>query len=179
MRRLDFLAGLGSYAFPALLVGVPLYAYAKGVPVYETFVKGAEEGFRIALSTLPYLVAIFAAISCFRGSGALAFLSRGLASALKPAGVPAEVVPLMAIRPISGSGALALTGDLLRTYGPDSPVGLLASILQGATDTTFYIVTLYFGSVGVRKTRRALLACLVGDACGFAVGVILWRAMVR
>jgi spore maturation protein B len=172
------LAHLGSYVFPALLLGVPAYAYAKRVPVYETFVKGAEEGFKIILSTLPYLVAIFAAISCFRGSGALDYLSRGLASVLKPLGVPADVLPLIAIRPISGSGALALTGDLLRAYGPDSPVGILASILQGATDTTFYVVTLYFGSVGVRKTRRVLLSCLIGDACGFAAGFLVWRMLM-
>lgn len=176
---MGLLASLGSHLFPALLLGVPLYAYVRRVPVYETFVKGAEEGFKIALATLPYLVAIFAAVSCFRGSGALDSLSRVLAFALRPLGVPADIVPLIAIRPISGSGALALTGDLLRTYGPDSSMGLLASILQGATDTTFYVVTLYFGSVGVRRTRRALLSCLIGDACGFAVGLLVWKILVR
>jgi spore maturation protein B len=177
--RLNLLARLGSYAFPALLLGVPIYAYVKGVPVYETFVKGAGEGFRIALSTLPYLVAVFVGISCFRGSGALDALSRRLGFILTPLGVPADLVPLVAIRPISGSGALALTGDLLRTYGPDSPTGLLASILQGATDTTFYVVTLYFGSVGIRKTGRALLSSLAGDACGFIAGFMAWKALVR
>lgn len=173
------LGGLGSYLFPVILLGVPLYASLKGVSVYEVFVKGAEEGFRIALGTLPYLVAIFTAISCFRGSGALDYMARGFTVILKPLGVPADLVPLILIRPISGSGALALTGDLLRTYGPDSRTGLLASILQGATDTTFYVVTLYFGSVGVRRTRRALLSCLVGDACGFIVGFLIWKTLVK
>lgn len=157
---------------------MPLYAYAKGVPVYQTFVKGAEEGFKIVLSTLPYLVAIFVGISCFRGSGALDYLSRGLAFLLRPLGLPADMIPLIVIRPISGSGALALTGDLLRTYGPDSAMGLLASIVQGATDTTFYVVTLYFGSVSVHRTRRALLSCLVGDACGFVAAILVWRLML-
>lgn len=174
----SFLAGIGSYVFPALLFGVPLYAYSKGVAVYETFVRGAEEGLKIVLGTLPYLVAIFVAVSCFRGSGALDFTSRCLAVILKPLDLPADIIPLVTVRTISGSGALAITGDILRTYGPDSPVGLLASVLQGATDTTFYVVTLYFGSVGVRRTRRALVSCLIGDACGFVVAFLVWRLML-
>lgn len=175
---LDILARLGAYALPALLLGVPAYAMAKGVPVYETFVKGAEEGLKIAVRTLPYLVAVFAAIACFRASGALHFLSRLLGLALEPLGVPADVVPLMVVRPISGSGALALTGEILRAHGPDSPVGLLASILQGATDTTFYVVTLYFGYVGIGRSRRVLLSCLMGDACGFVAGFLVWRLLL-
>jgi spore maturation protein B len=175
---LVILSALGTYAFPVILVGVPLYAASKGVRVYETFVKGAEEGLKIAVGTLPYLVAVFAAISCFRGSGALEFFASLLGNVLKPLGVPADMVPLLLIRPVSGSGALALTGDLLQTYGPDSPMGILASILQGATDTTFYVVTLYFGSVGVKRTRHVLASCLIGDACGFLAGFLVWRLIV-
>lgn len=173
------LSAIGTYAFPAILFGVPLYAAFKGVKVYETFVRGAEEGFKIAVSTLPYLVAIFAAISCFRGSGGLDILSSALGAVLRPLGIPADVVPLLLIRPISGSGALALTGDLLRQYGADTPIGVLVSILQGATDTTFYVVTLYFGSVGIRKTRHTLLSCLIGDACGFVTGFLIWKMYFR
>lgn len=172
------MAAVGTYVFPALLLGVPVYAYLKGIPVYETFVGGAEEGLKVVVSALPYMVAIFVGISCFRGGGALDYLSRGLAFILRPLGVPADIIPLIAVRPISGSGALAVTGDLLRTYGPDSPMGLLASILQGATDTTFYVVTLYFGSIGVRRTRRALMSCLIGDACGFLVGFLMWKMLL-
>ncbi|QUL99540.1 MAG: spore maturation protein [Candidatus Fermentithermobacillus carboniphilus] len=173
-----FLAKIGVYAFPVVLLVVPMYAWFKGVRVYETFVKGAEEGFQIVLSILPYLVAIFVAISCLRGSGGLDLLSRALGVVLKPLGIPPDILPLLITRPISGSGALAVTGDLLKTYGPDSPMGLLASILQGATDTTFYVVTLYFGSVGVRKTRHALAACLIGDFFGFLTGFLIWRRLV-
>jgi spore maturation protein B len=172
------LSALGTYAFPVILLGVPLYAAMRGVKVYETFVKGAQEGFKIALDTLPYLVAVFAAISCFRGSGALELLALALGSVLEPLGVPVDVVPLLLIRPVSGSGALALTGDLLSRYGPDSPMGTLASILQGATDTTFYVVTLYFGSVKVKKTGHVLTSCLLGDACGFLAGFLVWRLML-
>ncbi|HHY12678.1 MAG TPA: spore maturation protein [Firmicutes bacterium] len=173
-----FLANLGVYAFPVILIGVPLYAWAKGVRVYETFVKGAEEGLRVVTGTLPYLVAIFVGISCFRGSGALELVSRYLSRFLKPLGIPAEVLPLIITRPISGSGSLAITGDILRIHGPDTSTGLLASILQGATDTTFYVVTLYFGSVGIRKSKHALPACLIGDLIGFVTGFTIWRLMV-
>ena len=173
------LAAVGTYVFPALLLTVPVYAFLKRVPVYETFVEGAEEGLKMVVSVLPYIVAIFVGISCLRGGGALDYLSRALAFILRPLGVPADIIPLIAVRPISGSGALAVTGELLRTYGPDSSMGVLVSILQGATDTTFYVVTLYFGSVRITKTRRVLLSCLIGDACGFLAGFAIWKALIR
>ncbi len=177
-KQVLFLANLGVYAFPIILIGVPLYAWAKGVRVYETFVSGAEEGLKVILGTLPYLVAIFVGISCFRGSGALDLVSKYLSKLLSPLGIPTDVLPLIITRPISGSGALAVTGDILRTHGPDTSIGLLASIFQGATDTTFYVVTLYFGSVGIRKSKHALAACLVGDLFGFLTGFIIWKSMV-
>ncbi len=173
-----FLANLGLYVFPAILVGVPLYAWIKGIRVYETFVQGAEEGLKAVTGTLPYLVAIFIGISCFRGSGALEIISKFLSWFLKPLGIPADIFPLVITRPISGSGALAVTSDILRIHGPDTSMGLLASILQGATDTTFYVVTLYFGSVGIQKTKHALPACLIGDLFGFITGFIVWKLMV-
>lgn len=174
---MGILSLIGGYTFPVLLLGVPLYAALRGIPAYDTFVLGAEEGIRLAVRTLPYLIAIFAAIGCLRGSGALDWFSKIAGKVLGGLGIPAEVVPLILIRPISGSGALALTADLLETHGPDSPLGLLASILQGATDTTFYVATLYFGSVGVKRTRNVVLSCLVGDACGFITGFLLWRLL--
>lgn len=173
-----FLAKIGSYVFPVLLVGIPLYAFLKGVPVYETFIKGAEEGLKTAIGILPYLVTIFVGIACFRSSGALNIVSSFLKPVLTPLGIPPDVIPLIIVRPISGSGALAVTGDILRTYGPDSSIGILASILQGSTDTTFYVVTLYFGSVGIKKTRHALISCLIGDFFGFLAGYLIWAAMV-
>ncbi len=176
---MSVLAAIGTYVLPALLLVVPVLAYLKGVPVYETFVEGAEDGLKMVVSVLPYIVAIFIGISCLRGGGALDYLSRALAFVLKPLGVPADIIPLIAVRPISGSGALAVTGELLRTFGPDSSMGVLASIIQGATDTTFYVVTLYFGSVKITRTRRVLISCLVGDACGFLAGFAIWKALTR
>jgi spore maturation protein B len=179
MNFLTFLAKVGVYSFPVILMGVPLYAHLRGVPVYDAFIKGAEEGLKVAIGTLPYLVAIYVGISCLRGSGALELVSRAFGFLLRPLGLPVDVIPLIVIRPISGSGALALTGDILRTYGPDSNMGLLASILQGATDTSFFVVTVYFGAAGIRKTRHALAACLFGDLCGFIAAILVWRALVR
>lgn len=175
---MSFLANIGTYVFPFILIGVPLYAWLKGVPIYETFVKGAEEGLQVVINTLPYLVAIFVGISCFRGSGALQLVSGYLGKLLKPLGIPPEVLPIIVTRPISGSGALGVTGEILKVHGPDTALGLLASIMQGATDTSFYVVTVYFGSVGIRKTRHALPACLIGDFFGFATGFIIWKLMV-
>ncbi|MGI6620117.1 MAG: spore maturation protein [Bacillota bacterium] len=173
-----FLANLGMYVFPVILIGVPLFAWVKGVPVYETFVRGAEEGLKVVTGTLPYLVAIFVGISCFRGSGALQLVSGCLGRLLRPLGIPTEVLPIIVTRPISGSGSLGVTGEILQVHGPDTSLGLLASILQGATDTSFYVVTIYFGAVGIRQTRHALPACLIGDLFGFLTGFIIWRLMV-
>ncbi len=170
---------VGVYVFPVLIVAIPVYGWIKGVKVYEAFIRGAEEGLGMVFVTLPYLVAIFVALSCFRFSGAMSLLSRCLQAILTPLGVPSDVVPLMVTRPISGSGALAITAEIMKARGPDSPVGILASILQGSTDTTFYVTTLYLGSVGIKRSRHVLAACLTGDIAGFIAGYLVWRLMFR
>jgi len=168
---MDALASLSRWAFPIMLVGIPLYGLVKGVKVYEAFVEGATDGFWLALKILPYLVGIFVAFSVFRASSALDMLVSGFSFFTDPLGIPAEVVPLMFIRPISGSGALGVTAELMRKWGPDSFTGFLASTLQGSTDTTFYIITLYFGSVGIKRTRHALPVALLGDLAAFLAAV--------
>lgn len=163
---------------PALLVLIPLYGAWKGVPVYDAFVEGAAQGLEVSLRILPYLVAIMVALAALRTSGLLEAVQDLLGPLLDRWGVPADVLPLVLIRPLSGSGALAVTTDLLRRHGPDSPAGLLASVLQGSTDTTFYVLSLYLGSVGVRHPRYALGVCLFGDAIAFLAGVLLWRMLL-
>lgn len=170
---------LGVYVFPVLIVSIPVYGWIRGVKVYEAFIRGAEEGLKTVFVTLPYLVAIFVALSCFRSSGAMYLVSRCLEGILGALGFPADVVPLLVTRPISGSGALAITAEIMKTRGPDSPVGILASILQGSTDTTFYVTTLYLGSVGIKRGRHVLVACLAGDVAGFVAGYLVWRLMFR
>lgn len=166
------LQAVSSWAIPVLLALFLVHGWARGVRVYESFVAGAEEGFWMTVKLLPYLAAIFLALGVFRESGAMAQVTAALSPVLGPLGIPAEIVPLMLVRPLSGSGALGITAELINTHGPDSYIGRLASVMQGSTDTTFFILTCYFGSVGVRRGRHAAAAGLIGDAAGFAAA--LW-----
>lgn len=163
---------LSRWAVPLLLAAIPLYGYLRGVRVFEAFVEGAEEAFQLVVKIIPYVVAMFVALGIFRESGAMDLLIGTLRPVLDPLGVPGQVIPLMIIRPLSGGGALGVTAELIRTHGPDSYVGRLASTMQGSTDTTFFILTFYFGAVGIKRIRHALAAGLIGDLAGF-VGSIL------
>ena len=166
---------VSSWAIPVLITAILLHGHFKGVKLYESFVEGAGEGFWVAVKIIPYLVGIFVALGIFRESGAMDLVIGAIRPALNALGVPGEVVPLMIIRPLSGGGALGVTAELIRIHGPDSFVGRLASTMQGSTDTTFYILSLYFGSVGVKKIRHALAAGLIGDAAGFVASVAVTR----
>lgn len=160
--------------FIPILIGLILvYGTYKRVPTYETFVDGAKEGFSMAISIIPYLVGMLVAIGVFRASGALDFLISIIQPVLQTIGVPAEIVPLALIRPISGTGALGMMSDLIATYGPDSFIGRLASTMQGSTDTTFYIITVYFGAVGIKKIGDALKVGLLADLVGITASIIV------
>jgi spore maturation protein B len=150
-----------------MLALIPLWGYIKKVKVYDTFIEGAEEGLQVAVKIIPYLVAMMVALSVFRASGAMELLAKAVDPLTRRLGFPSEVLPLMIVRPLSGAGALAVTADLLKTHHPDSYIGRLASIMQGSTDTTFYVLTVYFGSVGIRKARYAAAVGLLADAVGF------------
>ncbi len=161
------------WAIPFLIGFIPLYGWIKGVKVYEVFVEGAEEGFRMAVRMIPFLVGILVALNIFESSGAMDALIRVLSGPLSALGVPAPVVPLLLVRPLSGGAALGITTGLLHHYGADSFVGRLASTVQGSTDTTFYVVTLYYGSVAIKKIRYSLTVALIGDAAGFIAAVFI------
>ncbi|MCL6571204.1 MAG: spore maturation protein [Bacillus sp. (in: Bacteria)] len=163
-----------SLTFIPLLIGfILLYGTFKQVPTYESFVEGGKEGIKIAVSIIPFLVGMLVAISIFRASGALEALMNWIRPLMKSLGVPAEIVPLLIIRPISGNAALGMTSDLIAVYGPDSFIGRLASILQGSTDTTFYVLTVYFGAVGIKKMGDALKVGLLADVVGIIVAIIV------
>ncbi|MEH7416028.1 spore maturation protein [Neobacillus drentensis] len=163
-----------SLTFIPLLIGfILLYGTYKRVPTYESFVEGGKEGIKIAVSIIPFLVGMLVAISIFRASGALEALMDWLRPLMKSMGVPAEIVPLLIIRPISGTAALGMTSDLIAVYGPDSFIGRLASVLQGSTDTTFYVLTVYFGAVGIRKMGDALKVGLLADVVGIIVSILV------
>ncbi len=165
----------GSYLIPIMIFFIPVYAWWKGVPVYETFVEGAGEGLKTAVKILPFLTAMLVALHIFRAGGVLDGLAQLLNPLLEPLGIPGEVTPLALMRPLSGSGALGVTADLLHAYGPDSPIGLLASVMQGSTDTTFYVLTVYFGAVGLKQHRHALAAGLTADLAAFIAAALLCR----
>lgn len=158
---------LSVWAIPTILFLIPVIGYFRRVKVYEAFVDGATEGFHTAIRIMPFLVAMMVAINVFRASGALDVCVQSLAPILKLLGVPPEVVSLAIMRPLSGTGSLGLTTELLNTHGPDSMIGRIASTILGSTDTTFYILTVYFGAVGITKPRYSIGVGLLGDMIGF------------
>jgi len=159
----------GHWLIPLLIAGLLLAGLRSGVRVYESMVAGAREGLDIVVRIVPYLVVILVAVAMFRASGALGFLIGLLDPLTSAVGFPAEALPMALLRPLSGSGAFGVMAEILAAEGPDSFVGMLASTLQGSTETTFYVLTVYCGAAGVREVRHALPACLIGDLAG-AVG---------
>ena len=155
-----------AWVFPLLVTGLLLIGVSGRVRVYESAIAGAREGLDVAVRIVPYLVMILVAVGMFRASGALDLLIAALDPLTSRIGIPAEVLPMALMRPLSGQGALGVMADTLTTYGPDSFVGLLTSTLMGSTETTFYVLTLYCGAAGVRDVRFALIACLTGDLAG-------------
>lgn len=170
---MGIVSGISLWFIPILIGFILLYGTYKQVPTYESFVEGGKEGINIAVSIIPFLVGMLVAISVFRASGALDFLMSFIRPVLEAIGVPAEIAPLAIIRPISGTAALGLTSDLMATYGPDSFIGRLAATIQGSTDTTFYILTVYFGAVGIKKMGDALKVGLLADLVGITAAIIV------
>jgi spore maturation protein B len=166
---------VSAWAVPVLLAGIPIVALARRVKVYPAFVEGAKEGFLTAVRIIPPLVAIFVALGMLRASGAMDALTRALAPAIAAVGVPASVVPMLLVRPLSGGGALGVVGDVLRSDGPDSYAGRLVSVMAGSTETTFYVLAVYMGAVGITRYRQALPAGLLADLAGMAAAVAVVR----
>jgi spore maturation protein B len=162
---------ISAWAIPVIIVFIPLYAAFKKIPVYETFTEGAKEGFDTAIRIIPSLVGMMVAISVFRASGAMDLIIGLFQPLLNRFGVPGEVLPLGILRPITGAGSLAYTTELIKQFGPDSMIGRIASTIQGSTDTTLYVLTVYFGAVGIRNSRYALKVGLLSDAVGFIAAI--------
>lgn len=169
---------VSTWAIPVLLAGIPLLALARRVKVYPAFVEGAKDGFQTAVRILPPLVAIFVALAMLRASGAMESLTHALAPLTTAVGIPASVVPMLFVRPLSGGGALGVVGDVLRSEGPDSYAGRLVSVMAGSTETTFYVLAVYMGAAGVTRYRQALAAGLLADAAGMAAAVIAVRLLL-
>lgn len=148
---------------PLILVFVGIYAWAKKIDIFSALLRGAAEGLQTALKILPPIVLILSAISLFRASGALEFLLGLLAPLTTLLGIPSECAPLCLIRPLSGSAALAVGTDIIKTYGADSLIGRTAAVMLGASETTFYVTAVYFGALKLKKTRYAIPAALFSD----------------
>jgi spore maturation protein SpmB len=164
-------------AIPVLLTFFPLYAALRGVAVYEEFVEGAKEGFQVALRIIPFLVAMLVAIGFLRGAGAIEGFTQLLRGPMEAVGFPPELLPISLIRPLSGSASLAAFTDIVKTHGPDSLLARTAGTLFGSTETTFYVIAVYFGSVAVRRARHAVWAGLAADAAGVIAAVVVCRVL--
>lgn len=152
---------------PILLAGIALYAMAHRVDVYSALVQGAGEGLGTLARIVPALIALLTAVHMLRASGALEMVAQVLAPILERVGIPAETVALLLVRPVSGSAALGVGAELIEAYGPDSYIGRVAAVMLGSTETTFYTIAVYFGAVGITKTRYAVPAALCADLAGF------------
>jgi spore maturation protein B len=159
----EVVAAISLWAIPVLLVVIPLVGVIRKVKVYDVFVDGAKEGFDVAVKIIPFLVGMLVAIGMFRGSGAMDLLTNALRPLLASVNFPPEVFPLAVLRTLTGSGSLAITTDLVKTFGPDSFLGRTAATMYGSSETTFYVLAVYFGAVQVKRTRHAVPAALIGD----------------
>ena len=170
------LDALSLWAMPVLLVAIPLVGILRNVKVYDVFIEGAREGFDVAVKIIPFLVGILVAIGMFRGSGAMDLVTAGLRPLVAPVGFPPELVPLAILRSLTGSGSLAFATDLIKAHGADSAIARMAATMYGSSETTFYVLAVYFGAIGVRRTRHAVPAALIADlvAAIAAVAVCAW-----
>ena len=166
---------LSSLLVPVMLAGTALFAMGRKVDVYSALTHGAETGLTVMLRIIPALVGLLTAVYMFRASGAMELFGQAFAPVLELLGIPTETAPLLLIRPVSGSGALAVGTELMQQYGPDSYIGRVAAVMLGSTETTFYTIAVYFGSAGIIKTRYAIPAALAADLTGFAAAALTVR----
>lgn len=167
---------LSALIIPLIILFIISHGLVKGVAVYEEFVEGAKQGFGIAVNIIPYLVAMLFAISIFRASGAMDIILQLLQPLADAAGFPADVISMGLIRPLTGSGSVGVLAELMQTHGEDSMVVKMAAVMFGSTETTLYVLAVYFGAINIRRTEYALQAGLAADFAGFiaAVSVTYW-----
>jgi spore maturation protein SpmA len=164
---------LSYWMLPALVAIFVLYGWVRRVPVYESLVEGAKEGFQVALRIIPFLVAILVVIGMFRASGGLDVIVGVIAPITALVGMPGEALPMALLRPLSGSGALGVASEAMTVHGPDSLIGYMVSTYQGSTETTFYTLAVYFGAIGVKVTRHTVPACLLADVTGILAATFI------
>jgi len=156
---------------PVLILVIPFYGLVKSINIYEVFIDGAKEGLSVILKIFPALLAMLVAIGVFRASGSLDLIEKLLKPIINIIGFPQELVPLALIRPLSGSGSLGIATELINSHGSDSMIGKMASVMYGSTETTFYVLAVYYGSVGIKKMRHSILAGIIADIAAILASV--------
>ncbi len=171
----EVLSTISIWILPIIISIILIYGTYKKTPLYEDFCDGAKEGFWIAIKILPYLVAIMVAVSVFRASGALEFIYNSLKTPLDFLKIPADTLALMITRSLSGSATLGLFSEIVSTHGADSYAAKLSAIITGSSETTFYVIAVYFGSIGIKKFRHAILTGIMADIIGVICAIIVSR----
>ncbi len=166
------------FAMPAFIAVFVIFGLIKRIGVYDCFIDGAKDGANCMLGILPALVGLMVSINMFRESGALQIIASALTPALKLVGLPAEVLPLALLRPVSGSASLAIVTDIFAILGPDSVAGKIASVMMGSTETTFYTIAVYFGAVKIKNTRHTTASALSADLCGIIMSAVIARMLI-
>ena len=169
---------ISTIAVPVVIIIIVIYGIADKKKVYDIFVEGATEGMSIVIKIFPTLLGIFLAVGVLRSSGLLEIITRAVSIFTNRVGFPSEVMPLALLRPISGSASLAVATDIMKTYGVDSKIGLITSTIMGPTETTFYTLAIYTGSIGVKKIRFVLVAALIADFVGMLTSAIVWNIIL-
>ncbi|HHY47576.1 MAG TPA: spore maturation protein [Firmicutes bacterium] len=169
---------LSSITIPSIIVGICIFGYLRGVKIYDAFIEGAREGLMAAVRILPFLIAMFLGIGVFRASGAMDLLARLLSPVASLIRLPPELLPLALVRPLSASGSLEVLTDIIKTHGPDSGIGTIACMIQSGCETTFYVLTIYFGAVGIRRIRHTLWLGLAADLMAIIGSVILYHSLL-
>lgn len=163
------------YILPIMILSILAVGMIKKVPIYEEFIEGAKDGFKVSVSIIPYLVAIIVGVTMFRESGGIDLISNFIGGLLNKLSIPVEILPVMITRSLSGSATLGIFSDIANTFGPDSYVTKLAAVMVGSSETTFYVLAVYFGSVGIKKYRYALLTGIIADITGIVLAVLVAR----
>lgn len=168
---------ISNLIIPIMVLGIILYGLIKKINIYDVFVEGSKESYDMVLTMFPCMLAMIFGVNIFIKSGVLEYFFGFFQTILDFFRIPLEIIPMAIMRPISGSSSLAILNTILENYGPDSFIGRLASVIQGSTDTTFYVLTLYFGSIGIKKIRYSLWAGLVADVIGIVSAIIIVNFM--
>ena len=166
---------LSTYILPSMIAIIIIIGMLKKVHIYEEFIEGAKDGFKVSISIIPYLVAIIVGIAMFRASGAIDMITQLCGGILAKFSIPTDIVPIMITRSLSGSATLGLFSDIASTYGTENYITKLAAIMVGSSETTFYVLAVYFGSIGIKKYRYALLTGIIADITGIVLAILVAR----